>query len=777
MKTIIAEKPSVGKEIANFLGAKNVNQGYIEGNGYYITWAYGHLVELKSFPELGFSGEWNIENLPFIPQSYDLKLKDNQGVKKQFHIIKKLFSKSSSVICATDAGREGELIFRYLYDFSKSNLPIERLWVNSLTDQALTKAFSNLKPGIEYANLYMAAKARNQADYLVGLNATIGLTAKANISLLSLGRVQTPTLAIVCKRYLEHINFVSTPFYVLKINIEKNGKTFYATSVDSWKDKTQADKVYQMIENTRSILVRNVTQEKKTIHPPLLYDLTSLQQDANIKYGFSASETLEIAQYLYENKFITYPRTGSCYIGDDIYETLPDLINSLFNYENNFNGAAFQLKNKVLNRKSVNADKVTDHHALLITENVPKSISDQKKKLVYELIASRMLEAFSEACIKNVTKIDIVDNTILFNTAGTTILSPGWTSVNNSIDISSKEEEQLLPDININDELSKKTSSLEERFTKAKPLHTEASILKSMETCGKEIEDNDEVKEALKENGIGTPATRASIIEVLFKRSYIVKQSKYIVPTRIGLQVYDLVKDWDISKADLTGEWENKLLKMERGDYSFNEFNQEINSFTKNIIHVLRNQDIKIKRDSIGNCPNCKGDMLENSKAYYCENNQNKNCDFPVLWKEINSVIIPIEIYKELIQKGKTKIVKNFISKDNKKFDAALQLKDGALKYLFEVKDIANCPKCENGKIHENEKSFYCINYKAGCDFTVWKNILNKKIGKTHLLKMLEGKHSGIIKGLKGKKNNEFDAALKFTNEYKVELVFSDKKK
>ena len=767
MITVIAEKPSVGKELAQFLGATNKKEGYLEGNGYYVTWAYGHLLEIKDFKELGFSGEWKISNLPFIPKEYALKLKNDPGARKQFKIISELFQNSNEVICATDAGREGELIFRYIYEFSKAKSKIQRLWVSSLTHEALSKAFKNLKDGSEYIHLYEAAKARNQADYLVGLNATIGLTSKSQIGLLSLGRVQTPTLALICQRYIENKAFTPTPYFSIKVGLSKLKDSFWATSKDNYQTKEQATAIFNLVDKSLEGTITKIETKDKTEQPPLLFDLTSLQMEANKKYSMTANETLETAQALYENKHITYPRTGSCYIGEDLINEIPDLIKSLENYPE-FNTVVKNFNGKKLNRKSVNGNKVTDHHALLITNLVPKSFKNQNEKQIYELIAGRMLEAFSEECIKEITSVELVVNEIDFTSIGTIIKKPGWRLVQQVEE--DNLENQKLPLLTLGEVVAKTNTILNELYTKPKPLHTEASILNAMETCGKTIED-EELKQSLKESGIGTPATRASIIETLIKRNYIVRDKKNIIPSPLGLQVYDFVKEIDISKVELTGQWENKLLKMERGEYSYSEFQIEIEKFTHHLISLIQGSENKIEKNSIGICK-CGGAIVESQKAYQCEQAKIGKCESPIVWKVIGNKTIPMHEVLNLFQKSKTGLIKGFKNKEDKPFDGALIIIDNRIVYDFTPTNFGKCPKPNcSGHIVENQKSFSCDNYKnTGCDFTIWKAIAGVTINKKIVELLITKKPTPLFKFKSQSK--EFQASLALDANFKVVFAF-----
>jgi DNA topoisomerase-3 len=597
LKLILTEKPSVAREIARVFGATKKKEGYIEGENYCFTWAFGHLLQLAAPQEYGYYG-WDSRNLPMIPNRFKLSVrqvknaggfKDDPGVVKQLQIIQKLFDEATEIIVATDAGREGELIFRYIYYYLKCRKPFKRLWISSQTDEAIKKGFKNLKAGVEYDSLFNSAHCRAQSDWLIGMNATQALTiASGRKAVLSLGRVQTPTLAMICARFLENKSFVPEPYFLIRILVDKNGVTFRALSTKKFKTETEAQKALEQVEDVPSGFeagaeILSAEGKPKKEPPPLLHDLSSMQQEANKKFGYTADQTLDILQKLYEGKLISYPRTGSRFIGDDVFATVPDLI-SIFGDHPRFGKTAQALKSAKLNRRSVNAKKVTDHHALLPTGEIPRNLSQQQWS-VYDLVAGRMLEAFSADCIKDVTKISIRSG-ILFAASGTVIKTPGWRAVFEEQDEEKGDEENAsLPKVEAGERLPIPEKELLQKQTKPKPLFTEATLLKAMETAGKDIED-EVLRQAMKDTGLGTPATRAAIIETLIKRTYIVREKKNLVPTEIGLAVYDVVKDRKIAHAELTGAWEKRLEEIRSGA-SVQDFQNEIRNYTCTITQEL----------------------------------------------------------------------------------------------------------------------------------------------------------------------------------------------
>jgi len=597
MKIVIAEKPSVGRELAKVFGATTRKDGYIEGKGYSFTWAFGHLLQLAPPQDYGFIG-WRKQHLPMLPAKFKLavrKIKTKDGfvedpaVRKQLDTIKRLFDEATEIIVATDAGREGELIFRYIYYYLKCKKPFRRLWISSQTDEAIKEGFRNLKPGTDYDTLFNSAHCRSESDWLVGMNATQALSISAgNRTVLSLGRVQTPTLAMICARFLEIKNFVPQTYYQISIQLIKDEQIFKAVSASNYKDKEEAEKLFGKVEDVASGFptggnITAVEAKPRKEPPPLLHDLSSLQQEANKKKGFTADQTLNILQNLYESKLVSYPRTGSRYIGDDIFAGVPDLI-AKFIHHPDFGKQAQFLQTVSLNKRSVNAKKVTDHHAVLPTGEEAYGLSSDKQA-IYDMVVGRMIEAFHQECLKEITKITIQSG-LTFIANGTVIRSAGWRSVFNETENDKKDEDNAaLPKVTVGEQLPITEKSLLEKQTKPKSMYNEASLLKALETCGKEIED-EELRYAMKDSGLGTPATRASIIETLITREYITREKRNLVPTTKGLAVYEVVKDKQIAQAELTGQWEKRLEEIRSGS-SVKDFKSEITEYTKMITNEL----------------------------------------------------------------------------------------------------------------------------------------------------------------------------------------------
>ena len=689
MKTIIAEKPSVAKEIAHIVGADKREEGYMQGNGYYVTWAFGHLVQPAMPETYGMKG-FHAENLPVIPDPFVLVprqvktengYKPDAGVLAQIKIIGKLFDSSERIIVATDAGREGELIFRYLYVYLGCQKPFDRLWISSLTDTAIREGLQNLRDGKEYDNLYHAAKARSEADWLVGINGTQALTIAAGRGTYSVGRVQTPTLGMVCERYWEHKRFESKPFWQVHFGVvdADSGNILKFTSVNRWTDKATATDIYNKVKETGSVIITKVATKRKVEKAPLLYDLTTLQKEANSQHGFTAEHTLSIAQKLYEAKFITYPRTSSRYISDDVFATLPRLFKNLENHSEYGEKVKLLPGSEDYSKNSVNAAKVTDHHAMLITENAAIGLF-KDEKIVYDMILCRMIEAFSADCIKDITSVTAqVDHDVEFGISGSIIRQTGWRALslkekNNRQDkdtdaTDNEVKDQVIPNWQKGQHITLSGCTITEGKTKPKPLHTESTLLAAMETAGKEIED-DTMRQAMKDSGIGTPATRAAIIETLLKREYMVRQQKKLVPTEKGLALHSVVKNMAIANVEMTGKWEAELAKIERGEASADGFTHSIEGYTREITAELLGCDrLFCHKDSGCQCPKCKqGAMQFFGKVVRCSN---KECGMPV-FKQVAGKLLTDADITDLLTKGKTRTLNGFTSKQGKSFSAAI---------------------------------------------------------------------------------------------------------
>ncbi|WP_080779248.1 type IA DNA topoisomerase [Chryseobacterium phocaeense] len=678
MKTIIAEKPSVAREIAGLVGASDKKDGYLTGNGYFVTWAFGHLIGLGMPEDYGILG-FDKAALPILPNPFLLtvrKVKKDKGYTadtgalKQLKVIEQLFNRSNSIIVATDAGREGELIFRYIYEYLKCNKPFERLWISSLTEKAIKQGFDNLKDGKEFDGLYQAAQGRSRADWLVGINATQALSIAAGNGIYSLGRVQTPTLVLICKRYLESKNFSVKKYWQIQLSHNKELIDFKSISKTKWEDQKLADDTLKSIQRSKTATVTSVETKSITEQPPLLFDLTGLQKEANKKLNLSAEETLNIAQSLYERKFITYPRTGSKYIPEDMWAEIPNLVRALQDSET-CKQAVGKLKWGRFNKRIVNDLRVTDHHGLLITDKIPSALN-AKENSVYDMIAFRLLEALSQACIKEITDVGLQALHYDFTVKGCKVIEAGWRSIKGSFSDDDTEPVQDLPEIKKGDELKIKEASVLEKKTKPPVLYTEAGLLSAMESAGKEIENEDERK-ALQNIGIGTPATRAAIIETLFTRNYIQREKKSLIPTEKGLQVYELVKDRKIADVAMTAEWELALQKIENNETDAEAFQKEMETYASSITNELLQASIAQNNLPKLVCPKCKSQQLIiRDKIVKCPD---EVCNW-VQFRNVCGVQIGLADIENLVNKKKTSLIKGMKSKAGKKFDAYIVLNE-----------------------------------------------------------------------------------------------------
>lgn len=686
MICIIAEKPSVARELADIVGADKKGNGYIEGNGYIVTWAIGHLVTLAMPSEYGFE-RFDRNDLPLVPSPFRLIVRqirngkeyvNDPAAERQLSVIRNCFNRSNSIIVATDAGREGELIFRYIHSYLNCRTPFMRLWISSLTDKAIREGLSSLRPGSEFDNLYQAGKARSEADWLVGINASRALAISVGKTGYSLGRVQTPTLAIICKRYLENRDFKSIPYWKLNATLVKSGMEWEVTSVDEYGSR---DEALAAISSIRAGNLSVSKVERKTVRnePPLLYDLTTLQKDANRKYGLSADATLSIAQSLYEKKLTTYPRTGSRYISEDIFEEIPDLIRFAGIWKE-YEDAVSCLLSGNLNRRSVDASKVTDHHALLVTGNTPDQLSQDEER-IYRMILSRILEAFSDTSLKDMVHIALETSGIRFILKTGTVTYKGWRAILNELQENEEVMSDCLPDFREGETVCISKLHDTEHRTKPKPLFTEATLLSAMENAGRDVED-DMARRAMSECGIGTPATRASIIETLIIREYIRREKKTLVPTEKGLAVYEIVKDRQIANAEMTGRWEMSLTRIENGEETPEAFAEGIREYTARICNELLQTQITTEDDvKAYPCPLCGEKTVHiYPKVVKCSGN---TCSFKI-FREVCGKLLNDKDIESLLCKGRTSVLKGLSGKSGRKFNASIVLRsDGTTAFEF----------------------------------------------------------------------------------------------
>ena len=671
---IIAEKPSVARDIARIVGATSKQEGYMEGCGYLVTWAIGHLIALAMPESYGFSA-YKREELPIRPNPFQLVVrqvrKDKEYISdpaalKQLKMIRSCFDKADRIIVATDAGREGELIFRYIYQHLGCRKPFDRLWISSLTDRAIREGMANLKPGSHYDNLYYSAKARSEADWLVGINASRALSI-ARKGGYSLGRVQTPTLAMVCRRYIENRDFSSVPYWKLSVLTEKEGMSLKAIGSTNYENEALAQTALAALRSQSRLKVESVARKVTHTAPPLLYDLTALQKEANRRHGFSADKTLSIAQSLYEKKITTYPRTGSRYISEDVFEEVPALFGKI--------GTALPTP---LNRHSVDNDKVTDHHAIITTGETPSGLSADETT-IYQMVVHRFIEAFSPDSEEERMQVRFTNGTNTFTWKACRQISLGWKAVQKGKEAEAEKEEygdeqvlSSLPNLAKGEILPLVDTEITEHKTKPKPLYTEATLLSAMENAGKEVEDA-ESKKAMAACGIGTPATRANIIETLILRDYIRRDKKTIIPTEKGLAVYEIVKDKKIANAEMTGSWELTLAAIEAGKMPSERFSQGINSYVSTICEELLSLSPEQKTYPVYRCPKCGQQSVGiYAKVAKC---RHETCGFHV-FREVCGIHLSEDNIRDLISSGRTPILKGLTSKAGKKFNARLVLKD-----------------------------------------------------------------------------------------------------
>ncbi|MCQ2172700.1 MAG: DNA topoisomerase [Bacteroidales bacterium] len=696
MITIIAEKPSVALEIAHIVGAHKREDGFMSGNGYAVTWAFGHLVEI--FSEGG--DDWGTP-LPFLPEEFRLRViqtrgKDGKphvdsGCLKQLKIISRLFAKSEYIINAGDAGREGELIQRYIYRYVDGSAPVRRLWVSSLSDEAIREGLDNIRPSEEYDNLYLAGKARNEADWMVGVNATRALTRiMGNERVFSLGRVQTPTLALVCRRYLENKNFVPESFWRILAQSSLGTEPFLVRSDTKYSSKEQCCSDIEAVLNDGILKVDTVERKEINRQPPLLYDLTALQRDANKRYSMTAQQTLSAAQALYEKKLITYPRTGSRYIPKDIFHKIPSILCKLA--VQNPKGPAAGLSSQRLNMHSVNDEKVTDHHALIPTGIAPSGLTEDGRR-VYELITTRLYEALSPVCSMIETKVHLCSAGVGFTLSSTMTIEPGWKSIRGEKEEQKDEDgnviPQRIPSFLEGDVCKVSSCTCEEGKTKPKQIFTEDTLLEAMKYAGREVVDED-LKEAIKDCGLGTPATRAAEIETIVRRGYVARKGKQLIPTETGLAVYEVVKDKSIADVEMTASWEKALSEIADGTASAQQFDRGIRDYTKRIVEELLASATSVGPAITGrtmegaSCPICGRELILTTRLARCTD---ENCGWKI-WRTILGKNLSEEDISALAHGESTKEIKAFRSKGGKYFNAQLRLREnGEIEFVFKKRE------------------------------------------------------------------------------------------
>lgn len=699
---IIAEKPSVARDIGKVLKCNKKENGYIYNDKYIISWAIGHLVTLCDPEEYDKSlKKWNIDTLPIIPKN--IKIKAIKNTRSQLKILDELMNSKDikELICATDSGREGELIFRYIYNITKCKKPFKRLWISSMTNEAIKEGFESLKPGKEYDNLYLSAKCRSEADWLVGINASRIFTIKFN-TLLSIGRVQTPTLAILVDRHKEIEKFEVKEYYEIEANfetLEENSQSYKGIWIDIENNETkifEKDKSIKIINEikNKNASISSIENEIKKQSPPLLYDLTELQRECNKKFSYSAQKTLSISQDLYEKrKLITYPRTDSRYLSEDMKPKLKYIlhkINNLEEYKSYL--TCLSLDSLSITKRIVDNSKISDHHAIIPTNiNINLSNLSSDEKNVYDLIVRRFIAIFYPNYIYSTTKIITKIENHSFITKGTTIISPGWTVLNINSE-KDKKSEEILPNVIIYQEILNKNLKIINKKTKPPSLYTEATLLSAMENAGKFIE-NEKLKEHLKDSGLGTPSTRASIIERLLKVGYIIRKNKSLIPTEKGIKLIEIVPK-ELKSPETTGKWEKALISISKGTMSSERFMLSINNYVNFLVDygkhsksstVFQNESHNNLKKSIkyenlaklGKCIKCRNNILENTKSFYCSNWKN-GCNFSIWKNSLKNYNINIESenIKILLKHRKIENIKIIDPKDKKEKNSNITLLD-----------------------------------------------------------------------------------------------------
>ncbi len=673
MKLCIAEKPSVAREIAAILGANVKKDGYFEGNGYWVSWTFGHLCTLKEPHDYTPMWKWwNLATLPMIPSTFSIKLMENGGAQKQFHTIESLVQRCDEVINCGDAGQEGELIQQWVLLKANNKKPIKRLWISSLTEEAIREGFENLRNGDEFLNLYAAGSSRAVGDWLLGMNATRLYTLKygQNKQVLSIGRVQTPTLAMIVERQKEIEAFKSAKYWELKTTYRE---VLFSATVGKLDTKEKSERAIEYVKD-KPFVVKEYSQKEGIESPPRLFDLTSIQVEANNKFAFSADQTLKLVQNLYEKKLVTYPRVDTTFLSEDIYPKVPKILAGLKFYSQL---TAPLLEKEIPKSKKVfNNNKVTDHHAIIPTGVAPSGINPDEQK-IYATIAKRFIAAFYPDCIvSNTTVIGNVEK-VEFKATGKQILEPGWRVVfeNEKKDTKANDEENIMPTFE-EGESGLHVPEIQEKETRPPKYYTEATLLRAMESAGKNVEDED-LREAMKENGIGRPSTRANIIETLFRRKYLEKKRKNIHATSTGVGLIDVIQSDLLKSAELTGQWEYKLRLIENGEYDVKQFREELTQMVVDLTNeVIKSEGkaipiatekkakpaaakkAKASLDDL-KCPKCNiGKVIQGKKAYGCSNYQN-GCNFVVPFVMMGKKLTEKQVI-DLISKGKTTLIKGF---------------------------------------------------------------------------------------------------------------------
>lgn len=765
----IAEKPSVGKELARIVGANDRRDGYYEGNGYYVSWTFGHLCSLKAPDDYTDAWKkWSLSSLPMIPPRFQIKVIDNSGVQKQFNTVKRLITQSSEVINCGDAGIEGELIQRWVLSLAGCNIPVKRLWISSLTDEAIREGFKNLKDSKDFDLLYAAGNARAIGDWLLGMNASRLYTVKyANgKGVLSIGRVQTPTLALIVNRHNEIQNFVPDTYWELKT---KYRDVVFNSTRRKFSVKDDALAILESIKE-KEFEILSSAKKKANEQPLPLFDLTSLQVECNKKFNFSAEDTLKYIQKLYEQKLVTYPRVDTTYLPEDMHAKIKGILQEMKPYANFIQPIIEKAIRK--NKKVFDDSKITDHHAIIPTGVVPSGILVVQEKQVYDTIARRFIAAFYPDCVvSNTTVLGDVDGNE-FSATGKVILEPGWRALYPKKENDNPDDEDFEMPVFVKGERGEHFPDLLEKQTQPPKYYTEATLLRAMESAGKQVEDS-ELRDLMKENGIGRPSTRANIIETLFKRSYMVRQKKNLVPTITGIELIKTINNELLKSVELTGQWEKKLRQIEKGEYNAQHFMAEMKQMVSELVNeVMRenaaritiaeekttptnkqNKETKKEEkkatepkntvDKQLTCPKCKKGIIMQGKTAFGCNAFKDGCDFKIPFELFGKKLTEKQILG-LIDKKKTPKIKGF-AKGSNKITGTIILNNNYIPELQEeIEEVAKtdstpnvftCPKCNLGTLLKGNKAWGCSQYKNGCRFLIPFDDLMQKNNSNELNK------------------------------------------
>jgi DNA topoisomerase-3 len=806
MKVVLAEKPSVARDIAAVVGANQKRDGFYEGNDYKVTYAFGHLVTLAEPEEMNaaWGSPWKLSQLPMIPLDWKYRVAEKAGT--QFNIIKKLFADPAcdGIICATDAGREGEHIFRLIYMLTGTKVPVERLWISSLTAEAIKEGLSKLKSSSEFDNLADAATARAHADWIVGLNFTRAYTA-INNQLCTIGRVQTPTLALIVDRQSAIDNFKSAAFYEIIVTFAPGFVARYITPGEEPQTRLQDKAIAQSILKTvlpepNGTVLSVITTEKKT-KAPALYDLLTLQKDANKRYGYTAQETLTIAQSLYEeHKLLSYPRTESRHLSNDMVQELPRILSTVLKASTTSQKArdAFAaelivpgkittvLLRPKLSKSYVDDAKLTDHHAIIPTYNSPTASLPERQRNVYELVALRFMCIFLPPEVRDETIAIIALAEHSFRAKGFVIKEAGWTVLEpkSAEDRKKKdvdEDAQQLPPLAKDQQVPKQKAELKESKTNPPKPYDDGTLLTAMKNAGRDLDDED-LASYMKQRGLGTPATRAAIIERLLQTGYIERNKKTLIPTSKGKALLNQVHA-DLKDVALTAQWEQQLADMQDGKLPLPKFEGDIAEFVRRVLPDVSSKgatSLPPKGENFGTCPQCgQGVVMATPKGAGCHR-WKEGCTFTI-WREFNGKKLTDTDIKDLIEKRQTKLIKGFKKKDGTtKYDAKLVL-NGEFKVRLEgsspnaggAEGLGPCPQCKQGVVRQTPKGAGCSRWREGCTFSVWREVSGVELSDDQMKQLVVNGKTDLIKGFKKKSGTgTYDAHLVINDEFKVRFEF-----